>query len=146
MPPKLTGELKCLKGLHVLGCILLIIAGICELIIGAIIMIWLGKNLYVLGPAFITIPSILLGLGFVCIILAILGLYGCARANECILKTYTALVILLFLVEIVIAILTSVESNRIESGVEMSVNLTITDYYDNEIAKQKADEMQKTCT
>nr|VZI43338.1 unnamed protein product [Spirometra erinaceieuropaei] len=114
------GQIKCLKGLHTFGNILLIVAGICELIIGAIIMIWLSKYLYALGPAYTTIPSILLALGFVCIILPLLGLYGGARENVCMLKTYTALVIILFFVEIIIAIFTSVESNRIESGVEMS--------------------------
>ncbi|XP_047107549.1 leukocyte surface antigen CD53-like [Schistocerca piceifrons] len=121
---------------------LVFLCGIALLVPGIISVIQFGEATYFVDGKF-NVPAIVLTtLGAIVLIVSFFGCCGAIKENSCMMKTYTALVIIIVLIEVAIGITAFVFRDDFD-GIGTKIEEAVSNYIPGG-ADQPIDELQKT--
>uniref|UniRef100_A0A5K3ETV6 Tetraspanin n=1 Tax=Mesocestoides corti TaxID=53468 RepID=A0A5K3ETV6_MESCO len=134
---------KCLKILHNITIIYMIVTSLCLVGIGSYLIQSFRTITYSRTSSFPIIPVILLAVGFGTILVCVLGIYGSKRDNLCMLRMYAAITCIVFILEICVAAVAFVMKIKLENVVINSINDLVANYTKDIESKKQMDQTQR---
>ncbi|XP_015177461.1 PREDICTED: CD63 antigen-like [Polistes dominula] len=140
---KLSASSKCVKYLMFIFNLAFVMTGIIFLIFGtAIHAVYYNYN-HILDNKYLSVPSLMIAIGIIIFFIAFFGCCGAVRENYCMLITFTALLIFIFILELSAGIAGYVLRSDAGEILENKMKATIPTYKNSTEITQFWDEMQQ---
>lgn len=137
--------MKCVKYLMFIFNLLFFISGLALIIVGALVMIKIDhfKFLDSQMSSALNAAIVLIVGGSIVLIIAFFGCFGAVRENYCMIVTFTALLCLVFVLEIAVAIAVFATRDQLQSVVTKSLKDSVPNYYYDDDITIFWDQVQK---
>ncbi|KAG8041267.1 hypothetical protein G9C98_002255 [Cotesia typhae] len=128
---------RCIKYLLFIFNFLFVISGIILLSVGATIHTVYSNYNHFLDDKFFSVPSLLIVIGSIIFFIAFFGCCGAVRENYCMIVTFSALMVLVFILELFGGISGYVLRNNATQLIEAKMKDNMEKYINNEIEIKK---------
>lgn len=127
-----SGGMACVKYLLFCFNLLFAFSGITILTVGVIFHIAYSHYSNFVYPSFQIAPLVLIGVGVVIFIVAFFGCCGAVKENQCMIITFSILLVAIFILEVSAGVFGYIRRNEVGTMLEDKLNTTIYEYYKNE--------------
>ncbi|XP_074029720.1 CD63 antigen [Leptinotarsa decemlineata] len=131
--------MSCVKYLLFAFNLLFAISGIAILTVGVIVHVVYSHYSNFVYSSYQSTPLVLIGVGVVIFIITFFGCCGAVKENHCLVITYSVLLIVILMLELITGIVGYVKRSDVEMMLENKLNSTMNEYYINEDIKNTWD-------
>ncbi|XP_076293582.1 CD63 antigen [Lasioglossum baleicum] len=136
-----SGGMTCIKYLTFLFNLIFAITGIVFIAVGTVILVvYSGYNNF-MDSWFFAAPVFMIVIGAVVFVVSFFGCCGAVKENHCMIITFSVLLLLIFVLELVAGISGYMMQREVRHMVENRMNSTMKEYFNNENVRKSWDIM-----